>query len=224
MLHEIPQQVALHLRQPERSALGPHLHRAEVEHPPGEGVGVGGGVFGRGRVALVPAAAAEQAVDAREEDGQLERLGEVIVGAGLEPAQHVVGAAAGGEHQDRHVLPGGPQLRGRLETVLAGQHDVEDDDVERLVAFEQQGQRLLAVVGHGDVMAFGLEVEAQAVGDVRLVVHDEDAAHAGFDRSTTVSASPANRGSSTVNVAPWPSPSLCANTRPPWARAIERTI
>ena len=30
--------------------------------------------------------------------------------------------------------------------------------------------------------------------------------------------------SSSVNVAPRPSPSLCANTRPPWARAIERTM
>ena len=93
-----------------------------------------------------------------------------------------------------------------------------------VVAVEQQRQRLLAVVGDGHLVAFGLEVETQAVGDVRLVVHDEDAAHAGFDCSATASASPAKRGSSTVNVAPWPSPSLCANTRPPCARAIERTM
>ena len=88
----------------------------------------------------------------------------------------------------------------------------------------EQRQRLLAVAGDGHLVALGLEVEAQAVGDVRLVLDDEDAAHADFGCSATASASPAKRGSSTVNVAPRPSPSLWANTRPPCARAMERTM
>ena len=112
------------------------------------------------------------------------------------------------------ILPGGAQLRGDGEAVLAGQHHVEDDDVEDAALVEQQVERLLAVGRDDGLVAFGLEVEAQAVGDVLLVFDDQDAAH---DQSSRV-------GSSSVNVAPRPSPSLCANTRPPCARAIERTM
>ena len=121
-------------------------------------------------------------------------------------------------------MAGGAQLGGRLEAVLARQHHVEDHDVHRQLVVEEQRQRVLAVVGDGHFVAFGLEVEAQAVGEMRLVVHDEDAAHADLGCNATASASPAKRGSSTVNVAPCPSPSLCANTRPPCARAMDRTM
>ena len=41
-----------------------------------------------------PVAAAEQGLDARDEHGQLEGFREVVVGARLEAAQHVFGAAA----------------------------------------------------------------------------------------------------------------------------------
>ena len=166
----------------------------------------------------------QQPVDTRQQDGQLERLGQVVVGAGLEPAQYVVGAAARGEHEDRHVLPGGAQLRRRFEAILAGEHDVEDDDVHGHLLIDEQRQRLLAVAGDRHLVPLGLEVEAQPVGDVRLVLHDEDAAHADFGCSATASALPAKRGSSRVKVAPRPSPSLWANTRPPCARAMVRTM
>ena len=63
-----------------------------------------------------------------------------------------------------------------------------------------------------DVMSIGLEIEPNTFRDVLLVFDDEDAAH------------DVARGSSTVKVAPRPSPSLCAKTRPPCARAMARTM
>src|SRR2546429_5484547 len=63
-------------------------------------------------------------------------------------------------------------------------------------------------------VSFGLQVEAQAVRQVRLVLHDQHPAHA------TVTF----RGNSRVTVVPFPAPSLSANTRPPCLRAIDRTM
>jgi hypothetical protein len=74
-------------------------------------------------------------------------------------------------------LLGGAQLRGNGESVLARQHDVEDDDIEDATLFEQQVERLLAVGGDERLVALGFEVEAQTVGDVLLVLDDQYSAH-----------------------------------------------
>jgi hypothetical protein len=61
-------------------------------------------------------------------------------------------------------------------------------------------------------MTLGFEIEAQALGQVRLVFDHQDAAH------------DALLGNSRVTVVPRASPSLSANTLPPCARAMERTM
>ena len=78
-----------------------------------------------------PFAAAQQAPDAGDQDGQVEGLGEVIVGAGGEALQNVVGMAARGQHQGGNELAGLPHFGHDGEAVLAGQHDVQHHDVER---------------------------------------------------------------------------------------------
>src|SRR5688572_4451635 len=85
--HQIAQQVALHLRQPMRLAQRAYFHRSEVERAAGERVYVRRIVHLR-RALLVPPAAAKQSIDAGEENGQLEGLREVVVGARLEAAKH----------------------------------------------------------------------------------------------------------------------------------------
>ncbi len=106
--------------------------------------------------------------------------------------------------------PGRAELLEHLEPVLAGQADVEHDEV--VVAGADEPERALAVAGDPRREAVGPEALLEERGDPGLVLDDQDAAH------------DATRGSSSVNVAPRPSPSLCANTRPPCARAIERTM
>ena len=189
-----------------------HFHRAEIERAAGERIDVRLGAVGFRRVLLVPSPPSQQSVDAREEDRELEGLGQVVVRTSLESSQHVFRAAARGEHQDRQELLGRTQLRRDGEAVFARQHHVEDHDVEDAPLFQQEIERLLAVCRDDRLMAFGLEIELEAVGDVLLVFDDQDSTHV------------VSRGSSSVNVAPRPSPSLCANTRPPCARAIDRTM
>ena len=141
-----------------------------------------------------------------------------------------LGASARGQHQNRNELADGSKLRRNRESVLAGQHDVENDGVERLPIGQQHAERAFAVGHNRRLVSLGFEVEPQAVRDVLFVFDDEDPAHdtTRLERKRydgfAASAADARRGSSTVNVAPRPSPSLCAKTRPPCARAIDLTM
>jgi hypothetical protein len=71
--------------------------------------------------------AAQQRLDAREQLGHLERLGEVVVGAELQPDDAVEHLGARGEHQDGRRDAALPQRPAHVEPVAAGQHDVEHD-------------------------------------------------------------------------------------------------
>jgi hypothetical protein len=72
--------------------------------------------------------APQQGLDAGEQDARLNRFGNVVVGAHLEAENLVEILVAGGQHQDHAAI-----LRAHgaadLETILAGQHDIEDDQV-----------------------------------------------------------------------------------------------
>ena len=151
-------------------------------------------------------------MQAGEKNGQLERLRKVIVGAGAETFEDILGTAARGENQNRNEILGFAQSGDDFETVNAGQHHVEDDGVEAPVRFEQAFQRGLAIAGEFDGVAFGLQVEAEAFGEVRFVFDDQHFRHARL------------LGSSRVTVVPRPSPALSAKTLPPCVFAIERTM
>ena len=143
---------------------------------------------------------------------ELERLRQIVVRTRLESLEHVLGAAARREHQDRQELPAARSSAATVNPSLPGSITSRTTTSKIRRSFSSRCERPLAVGRDHRVMAFGFEVEPEAVGDVLLVLDDEDAAHV------------VSRGSSSVNVAPRPSPSLCANTRPPCARAIDRTM
>ena len=63
-----------------------------------------------------------------------ERLGHVVVGAAVEPGHGVDDLVARGEDQHRQLLAARAQRAQHGEAVLAGQADVEDQQVELLVA------------------------------------------------------------------------------------------
>ena len=162
------------------------------------------GLFGRPLVR--PGAAAEQPADPRQQDRELGRLGQVVVGAGGEAVQHVLGTAAGGQHQDRHEDVALAQLADDGEPVLAGQHDVEHDQVEVRRRIEKALEGAIAVVEHLGIEAFGLEVEAQPFGQVVLVFDDQDA----LRHADRAQADAGAEGSCSVKVLPCPWPALCA--------------
>ena len=90
-----------------------------------------------------------------------------------------------------------PELAHDREAVLAGQHDVEDHQIEMLRWIEQTRQRPLAIVLHFGRESLRLQVEAQPFGQVLFVFDDEDAlghvddqADAGADGSCSVKVLP----------------------------------
>src|SRR5262249_26495762 len=83
--------------------------------------------------------------------------------------------------------------------------------IERLPLSQQPKQNFLAVVDDDHVMALGLQVKTESLGDVALIFHNQDTAHTRY-----------TLGRRMVNVLPWPSPSLSAKTSPPCRRTMER--
>src|SRR5688572_20838312 len=77
---------------------------------------------------------------------------------------------------------------------------------------QQLLDRSLSVVDHFDIVPFGFEVEPQAIRQMLLVFHYEDAAHC------------CASGSCRVNVLPRPFPSLSAKALPPCRSATDRTM
>ena len=110
----------------------------------------------------------------------LERLDDVVVGAGLEPDHDVDGVALGGEHHDRHAGLGA-DLLADVDAVLAGQHQVEQHDVGPVVA------ELRPAPGHRGctdrrVEALLAQHDGEHLGQGRVVVDDEDASLGGIQR------------------------------------------
>src|SRR5699024_1159606 len=80
-------------------------------------------------------AAAEHGGDAGGELGELDRLGEIVVGADLETDDAVNEIDRPGQDDDAGV-EAGAQRPGELEAVLAGQSDVDDVEVWGLAGGE----------------------------------------------------------------------------------------
>ena len=116
---------------------------------------------------------AELGADAGEEHRQLEGLGDVVVGAGVEPVDLVAVGGVAGEHQDRALDALLAQQAAELAAVHVGQADVEDDEVVVLLA--GAGEAALAVAGLEDVELLGQhELVRQRLAQVGVVVHEED--------------------------------------------------
>ena len=82
--------------------------------------------------------AAQVGLDARQQLRHLERLGDVVVGAELEADDLVDHLAARGEHDHRRLDAALAQLAADVEAAHARQHQVEQQQVERIArrAFE----------------------------------------------------------------------------------------
>jgi hypothetical protein len=72
---------------------------------------------------------AQERLYAREQDLGVERLGHVVVGADAQAHHRVDNRAARGEHEDGRAHAGSAQVLADLESVPAGEHDVEEHEV-----------------------------------------------------------------------------------------------
>ena len=121
--------------------------------------------------------AAQHGVDAGDQLARAEWLGDIIIRADLEPTDTIVFLAACGEHDDRNI-GGGLDLAQLAAHLDAGQifdHPVEQHDVGRLFARQQQGFLAIRRVPHLKLLP--LEMPADQFSQ-RFVILDQQ--HAGF--------------------------------------------
>ena len=158
----------LELDEGQLDRLAAHLHRAarEVDHD----LAAVDDLVAAARMVRCRGAAQERTHAAAELPDR-EGLRDVVVGAELEPEHLVELVVAGGEHDDRHRA-----LRAKaaadLESVDFWQHDVEDDEVDGLLA--EAAQRLVAVAGLDDPVPVPLERVREKRLDRVLVVDEQD--------------------------------------------------
>ena len=105
-----------------------------------------------------------------------ERLGDVVVGAGIEAAHLVAVGVERGHHDDRHLLAAGPQGLGDLIAVHARQHEVEQHEVgvELVGRLERRCPVAYRVRGEAGT----LERVLDGLADDRVVFDHEDRRHA----------------------------------------------
>ena len=135
----------------------------------------------RGRRAPARVGGAGPAQDGPDPGHELagrEGLGDVVVGAELEPEDPVDLVVAGGEHHDGDVA-GGAQPPAHVEAVeLARQADVDDHQLGPVPV--DVGEALLAVVGLQHPEALASQVQGDQVGDVVVVLDDHDGVPVGW--------------------------------------------
>ena len=102
------------------------------------------------------------------------RLGDVVVGAGLQPGDQVVGVGLGGDDDDRHDAVAA-QLAAHVEPRQVGQAQVEQDEI-RLPLLEQ-GQAGAAVGRLADLVPLVLEGQGEGDADGVVVLDEQQRIH-----------------------------------------------
>ena len=121
--------------------------------------------------------AAHARADAGDELLGLEGLDDVVVGTGLQPHDHVDGVALGRQHHDRDAGLGA-DLLADVDAVLAGEHQVEQDQVGTEAAEGFEG--LVAARDDPALEAFLAQHDGQHLGERRIVVDHQNAAPRGL--------------------------------------------
>ena len=120
------------------------------------------------------AAPAKDHPDFLQQDRHGEGLGHVVVDIQAEAPELLRLSVQSREHQNGH-LGLASDLRADPETVDFRQHDVQQDQVKRLGAEQVQGRR--AVSGHSGRIARVLQIGAQQLLQLRLILHDQNSFH-----------------------------------------------
>ena len=164
--HQQLEQLELGLGELDLVVAPPHPTRSridpEVAHPQ-DVVGLGAGA---------EVGSPEQGPQARQQLVEIEGLGQVVVGPGVEPGDPVGGLGAGGEHQDRRAVVLEPQDATHRQPIDGRHHHVEDDDIGVLLT--DDGERTSAVDRGEDLVALQVEGAGERISDGAVVVDQED--------------------------------------------------
>jgi hypothetical protein len=102
--------------------------------------------------------AAQQRADADDQFGERERLGHVVVPAGVKAAQPIGERVACGEEQNRTRVTAGAERLADVAPVGVGQADVEHEHIGRVV--REHGDRFGARCSRPDTVTLPLECGA----------------------------------------------------------------
>src|SRR3954468_6821970 len=166
--HEVLEQLELALGQLDRPPGARDLVRVRVQRQVGDDE----------RRAAPRRPAAQQRAQAGEQLLALERLDEVVVGAGVEALDARLDGVARGEHEDRHVV-GRAQAPRDLDAVDLREAEIEDHEVGMVGG--GLVERGLAVARDPHVVAVQAQRALQDLGDLVVVLDDE---HAGIATDT----------------------------------------
>ena len=117
--------------------------------------------------------AAEYRLHARDDLGEAERLGHVVVAAGAQRLDLVLGCVLRGQEKNRALEAALAEPPPDLDSVDVGEHPVEHDQVG--LALGDETDRLASRCRLVHVVALVPERGGDRVDDRRLVVDDEDA-------------------------------------------------
>jgi hypothetical protein len=112
-------------------------------------------------------AASRGGAHARQELSDAERLGQVVVGAGIQGLDLVLLAHASGQHDHRNLRPAA-QIAQEPHPIAVRQTQIEDDQIG--LASAGIRQPLTHGLGLDDAPAFGLERRAHEAPDLPLVL------------------------------------------------------
>ena len=134
VLHQVTQHPELVGGELDGGSFVPYLRRRHVEPYPAN-LEDGAGVARR---------PAHQRLYPCHQLGDLERLGEVVIGPGVEPLNLLVQLTAGGQHQHRGVHPLATPLLEHAQTIATRQAEIQNDGIIGLGLAEKT--RLVAIV------------------------------------------------------------------------------
>ena len=121
----------------------------------------------------------ESRTDPRAQQHRVERLRQVVLGAGLDAAHRAVELVEGRDHDDRNVPRAriGFEPAEHVEPVHPRHHQIEQHEVEALGG--GQRERRSAVFGEADPVSFAYQPARQEIAVRRDIVDDEDMARDG---------------------------------------------
>ena len=127
-----------------------------------------------GQLALgVTGGAAQQRPDPRQNFLEMKRLGDIVVGAGVEALHLVAPAIARGQDQHRHQPSVAAPCLQHRDAVHLGQADVEHDRIIGFAVAEEVA--LLAIEGAVDHVAGIAQRRGELTIEIGIVFNDEEA-------------------------------------------------
>src|SRR5258706_4105010 len=140
----------------------------------------------------MPGFAAQQASDTRDQNGEVERLRQIIIRARFKSLQDVLRTRAGRQHEYGNIVVRRAQSTSYGEPVFSRQHYIQDERAKVRSLLRQQLQRLFASAADAHGISFRLEIETKAFGQMRFIFDDKDSRHTW-----------STLGRRNVNVLPW---------------------